>query len=114
VFPTIGRDGRGTFRYPSSWAKALPRWCKAVGIDRQVRPSTFRRAFVEMMRRAKVDSVVRHALVGHAGEAIHERYSTVDLEEKRAAVGLALQAVAVTQGPRAPDSNGESIGESRG
>ena len=109
VFPTIGRDGKGTYRYPSSWSKALPRWCKAVGIEKHVTPTTFRRAFIDMMRRAKVDNVVRRALVGHAGEAIHEHYSSVDIEEKRQAVGMAVKVVEL--GSNGNGSNGESNGE---
>ena len=40
-------------------------------------PHDLRRTFVDLLRQAKVDAVVEHAIVGHADEKIRRLYSTV-------------------------------------
>jgi hypothetical protein len=44
-----------------------------------------------MLRRAKVDPVIAKALTGHVTEQMREHYSTVGLDEKRAAVASVLR-----------------------
>ena len=44
-----------------------------------------------MLRRAQVDPVIAKALTGHVTEQMREHYSTVGLDEKRAAVASVLR-----------------------
>ena len=45
-----------------------------------------RRTFVDLSRRARVDPVVTRSLTGHVTMKMHMHYSSVALDEKRAAV----------------------------
>jgi len=45
-----------------------------------------RYTFTDLVRLANVDAVVRRALTGHVTEEMQRHYSTVGLDEKRAAV----------------------------
>lgn len=54
----------------------------------------------QLTRRAKVDAVVTKALTGHVTEKMRENYSSVDLEEKRAAVSAVGKLVPILGGKR--------------
>lgn len=86
-FATHGRDGGFALRTPSSWGKALPRWLKAIGCRKHITPHGLRYTWVDLSRLAGVDPTTRRALVGHAGDRIHDRYSTVGQQEAARAIG---------------------------
>jgi len=48
---------------------------------------SLRRSYVDSLRLAGIDPVVEHALVGHSSEAMRSHYSSVGIEERRAAIG---------------------------
>lgn len=52
-----------------------------------------RYTFTDLVRRANVDAVVRRALTGHVTEEMQRHYSTVGMDEKRAAVAGVLRLV---------------------
>lgn len=76
----------GTLRAPSSVDKAWKRCLEATGISRRFTVHGLRYTFTDLVRRADVDAVVRRALTGHVTEEMQRHYSTVGLDEKRAAV----------------------------
>jgi hypothetical protein len=49
--------------------------------------------FTDLVRLANVDAVVRRALTGHVTEEMQRKYSTVGLDEKRAAVAVVVRLV---------------------
>ena len=71
--------------------------------DRHLAPD----AFTDLVRRANVDAVVRRAPTGHVTEEMQRHYSTVGLDEKRAAIAGVLQLV-----PPEPRPGGGSRGGS--
>lgn len=97
-FAVTARDGSPALPAPSSWAKALPRWLSAAGVRRRITPHGLRRTWVDLSRLAKVDPTTRRALVGHAGEAVHDRYSTVRQAEAAGAVGAIVALVGAQSG----------------
>jgi hypothetical protein len=50
----------------------------------------------DLVRLANVDAVVRRALTGHVTEEMQRHYSTVGLDEKRAAISGVLRLVPPT------------------
>ena len=52
-----------------------------------------RYTFTDLVRLANVDAVVRRALTGHVTEQMQGHYSTVGMDEKRAAVAGVLKLV---------------------
>lgn len=85
----------GTYRTPNTldvaWAKCLAK----ANIDQRFTPHGLRYTFTDLVRLANVDAVVRRALTGHVTEEMQRHYSTVGLEEKRAAVAGVLRLVSV-------------------
>lgn len=68
------------------------RFClKVAGITERFTPHGLRRTFNDMLRVAQVDPVIAKALTGHVTERMREHYSTVGLDEKRAAVASVLR-----------------------
>jgi integrase len=82
VFPSEA----GTLRAPSSLSKAWAKCLKAAKIEQRFTPHGMRRSFNDHLRRAGVDPVTAKSLTGHVTEGMREHYSTVRLDEKRAAV----------------------------
>jgi hypothetical protein len=68
-----------------------------------------RYTFTDLVRLANVDAVVRRALTGHVTEEMQRHYSTVGMEEKRAAVAGVLK---VLEGGLSP-KGGPTVGPSR-
>jgi integrase len=62
---------------------------KTAGITERFTPHGLRRTFNDMLRQAHVDPVISNALIGHLTDEMREHYSTVRLDEKRAAVASA-------------------------
>lgn len=92
----------GTLRTPSSLQKAWAACLKAAGIEARFTVHGLRRTFNDLARKAKVDAVVTKALTGHVTEKMREHYSSVDLEEKRAAVSAVGKLVPILGGKRLP------------
>lgn len=67
-----------------------------------------RYTFTDLVRRANVDAVVRRALTGHVTEEMQRHYSTVGLDEKRAAIAGVLRLV--PPDPRREARSGGSAG----
>jgi integrase len=104
----------GTYRAPNSmdvaWAKCLTE----AQIDKRFTIHGLRYTFTDLVRLANVDAVVRRALTGHVTEEMQRHYSTVGLEEKRAAVAGVLRLVPPEAGsnPTSPTEGGVSGGVS--
>ena len=62
--------------------------------------------FNDLARRAGVDAVVTRSITGHVTEQMREHYSSVDLDEKRAAIANVVRLV-----PRSTDEVGETVEE---
>jgi len=86
-------EDRWRLRFPSSFQKALPRWCAACGIEKHITPHSLRRTAVDLLRAAGVDLVVRQALIGHATGSMTAHYSTVRHEEKEEAAARVVRLV---------------------
>lgn len=91
-FAVRRRGGGWGLPAPSSWGKCLPRWCEAAGV-RVVSPHAFRRSWVDLARQSGAHLVVARSLVGHAGDRVHERYSSVATDEQRAVAGAVVRLV---------------------
>jgi len=74
--------------------KAILRVCDAAGIELDGRPAVhmLRHTWNNLIRQ-NASEIVRQALIGHADEAIGERYSAVTLEERRGAVARVVGMV---------------------
>ena len=94
MFPSTA----GTYRTPNSldaaWAKCLVK----AGIGKRFTIHGLRYTFTDLVRLANVDAVVRRALTGHVTEEMQRHYSTIGLDEKRAAVAGVLRLVAPDAG----------------
>ncbi len=93
----------GTLRTPNSvdaaWSKCLAK----AGVTKRFTLHGLRYTFTDLVRLANVDAVVRRALTGHVTEEMQRHYSSVGLDEKRAAIAGVLRLV-----PTAPASPTES------
>jgi integrase len=83
----------GTPRAPSSLDKAWGKCLEAAKIEKRFTVHGLRYTFTDLVRRANVDAVVRRALTGHVTEEMQRRYSTVQLDEKRAAIAGVIKLV---------------------
>jgi integrase len=70
--------------------KAWKTCLKKAGITERFTPPGLRRTFNDMLQ-AHVDPVISKALIGHVTDEMREHYSTVRLDEKRAAMASALR-----------------------
>ena len=102
VFPS----STGTLRASSSVQKAWKVCCEAAGITRRFTPHGLRRTFNDLARRAGVEAVVTKSLTVHVTERMRAHYSTVGLDEKRAAVA---DVVRLIKG-RSERSSGDQVG----
>jgi hypothetical protein len=89
MFPSA----EGTLRTPSSLDRAWAKCLKQAKITKRFTVHGLRYTFTDLVRRANVDAVVRRALTGHVTEQMQRHYSTVGLDEKRAAVAGVLRLV---------------------
>ncbi len=94
-FATVTKRGRnkGTIRLrtPSSVQKVWKKACEKAGV--KAKPHDLRRTFVDLLRQAKVDAVVEHAIVGHADEKMRKHYSTVRPPEANEAMDKVVKLV---------------------
>jgi integrase len=91
----------GTLRTPSSVDKAWDRCLELAKIGKRFTVHGLRYTFTDLVRRANVDAVVRRALTGHVTEEMQRKYSTVGLDEKRAAVAGVIRLVPPERSPSA-------------
>jgi integrase len=85
VFPSR----RGTLKQPSSLHNAIVRTAKEAGLEKRITPHMMRYLFNDVLRIAGVDKITRKALTGHVTDEMTEHYSSVDIDEKRAAMEAA-------------------------
>ncbi len=97
----------GTLRSPSSLDKAWKQSLAAAEIEKRFTVHGLRYTFTDLVRLANVDAVVRRALTGHVTEEMQRHYSTVGMDEKRAAVASVVRLV-----PLGSDRRGVSNTES--
>ena len=100
----------GTLRTPNSidaaWGKALV----TAAITQRFTLHGLRYTFTDLVRQANVDAVVRRALTGHVTEQMQRHYSTVRIDEKRAAVAGVIRLLPPTPPPSSPPSGGGTGG----
>jgi integrase len=82
MFPSA----EGTLRTPNSLDRAWAKCLKHAKITKRFTVHGLRYTFTDLVRRTNVDAVVRRALTGHVTEEMQRHYSTVGLDEKRAAI----------------------------
>jgi integrase len=98
----------GTLRTPGGLWKAWRACLTTAGISHRFTVHGLRRTFNDLARRAGVDAVVTRSLTGHVTERMQEHYSTVALDEKRAALAGVVQLI---PGARGAESGAESTPE---
>ena len=89
MFPSA----EGTLRTPNSLDRAWAKCLQYAEITKRFTVHGLRYTFTDLVRRANVDAVVRRALTGHVTEEMQRHYSTVGLDEKRAAITGVLRLV---------------------
>ncbi len=96
----------GTLRSPSSLDKAWDACLAKAEIEKRFTVHGLRYTFTDLVRLANVDAVVRRALTGHVTEEMQRHYSTVGMEEKRAAVAGVLRLVPLDRDQRGVSTTG--------
>ena len=59
---------------------------EAAKIEQRISPQVLRRSVNTAMVRAGVDRIVQRAIMGHTSEAMTERYTGVDMQDKLTAI----------------------------
>ena len=85
LFPS--RNGK--LKQPSSLVTAIRESAKDAQLTKRITPHMMRYLFNDVLRLAGVDQVTRKALTGHVTDEMTAHYSTVRLDEKRAAMEAA-------------------------
>ena len=88
----------GTLRTPNTLDVAFRIAKQEAGIEKRFTIHGLRYTFTDLVRRANVDAVVRRALTGHVTEEMQRHYSTVGIDEKRAAIAGVLRLVPTNGG----------------
>lgn len=91
VFPSrVGKLRTGPSNMRKVWRAAQ----EAAGLaGMRLTPHGLRRTFEDLRRRAKIDAIIGRSLTGHVTETMQERYSSVGIDEQRAAVKTIMQLV---------------------
>ncbi|MFN0252728.1 MAG: tyrosine-type recombinase/integrase [Kofleriaceae bacterium] len=100
--PLMFPANNGELRTANSLDVAFAKCKETAGITKRFTVHGLRYTFTDLVRRANVDAVVRRALTGHVTEEMQRHYSTVGIDEKRAAIAGVLRLV--------PPSGGSSGG----
>lgn len=104
----------GKLKERSSHRKALRACAIAAGVEGRFSGHGLRRTFNDLARRASVDPVITRSMTGHVTEQMREHYSTVRIDEKRAAVAKVIRLVkggaTDPSGPFGGPSSGEGDG----
>lgn len=106
MFPSA----EGTLRTTNSLDRAWTKCLKLAGVTKRFTVHGLRYTFTDLVRRANVDAVVRRALTGHVTEEMQRHYSTVGLDEKRAAIAGVIRLVPPASGGT---SGGTTVGPTR-
>jgi integrase len=106
MFPSA----EGTLRTPNSLDRAWANCLKQAEITKRFTVHGLRYTFTDLVRRANVDAVVRRALTGHVTEEMQRHYSTVGLDEKRAAIAGVMRLAPPEPRPAATAAGGTSGG----
>ena len=83
----------GTLRTPNSLDAAWADCLVTAKITKRFTVHGLRYTFTDLVRRANVDAVVRRALTGHVTEEMQRHYSSVGMDEKRAAIAGVIRLV---------------------
>jgi len=86
-----------TLRTPNTMDRAWNKCLEIAGITKRFTLHGLRYTFTDLVRLANVDAVVRRALTGHVTEEMQRHYSTVGMNEKRAAVAGVLKLVPIAE-----------------
>lgn len=89
-------SNRGTLLFNSVLTKPVRKALRAIGFDFETRrfPAAhgFRHTYNNLLRQVAHEQV-RQSMMGHADDAMRERYSHVDMNEKRSAAGAVVDLV---------------------
>jgi integrase len=107
VFPSL----RGGLKTPGTLTKTWQGCLKAIGVKERFTVHGLRRTFNDLTRRAGADGIVTRALTGHVTESMTAHYSTVGLDEKRAAVDGVVRLVPL---PKSVDASVDEGGKKKG
>lgn len=83
-FPSVVGSFRATSAFP------FDEICAKAGIAKRLSSKCFRRTYEDLMRRSKVDAVVKRSMIGHSDERMSATYGTVHTEERHAALASIL------------------------
>jgi integrase len=106
--PLMFPSRTGTLRTANTLDAAFAKCKEKAGITKRFTVHGLRYTFTDLVRRANVDAVVRRALTGHVTEEMQRHYSTVGLDEKRAAIAGVIRLVQPSEKKDAGGSSGGS------
>ena len=106
--PLMFPSRTGTLRTANTLDAAFAKCKEKAGITKRFTVHGLRYTFTDLVRRANVDAVVRRALTGHVTEEMQRHYSTVGLDEKRAAIAGVSRLVQPSEKKNAGGSSGGS------
>jgi integrase len=90
VFPSrVGKVRTGPSNLRKGWQAAM----EASGLVDRLTPHGLRRTFVDLGRRGDIGSIVVRSMTGHTTEAMQQHYSSVGLDEQRAALKEIIKLV---------------------
>jgi len=89
LFPS----SKGTLRTPNSLDRAWEKCLAYAKVEKRFTVHRLRYTFTDLLRKAGVDPVLRRQLVGHVTEEMQRKYSTVDIDESRAAMAPVFRLV---------------------
>lgn len=107
VFPSL----RGGLKTPGTLVKTWRGCLKAIGLQERFTVHGLRRTFNDLTRRAGADGIVTRALTGHVTESMTAHYSTVGLDEERAAVDGVVRLVPL---PKIVDASVDGVERAKG
>jgi integrase len=99
---------KGTLRTPASLIKAFRESEKDAELKKRVTPHGLRYFFNDELRRAGVDEVTHMALTGHVTKKMRQHYSTVGVDEKRAAVDAVAKRLSDVKPGTQPGTRAEN------
>ncbi len=103
VFPSL----RGGLKTPGTLTKTWQGCLRAIGVKEKFTVHGLRRTFNDLTRRIGVDGLVIRAITGHTGENMRALYSTIGMDEKRAAVDGVVRLVPLPKSVDASVDEGE-------
>ena len=101
----------GPHRMPGGLTGAWRACARAAGVQHRFTVHGLRFTFIDLARRAKVDGTVLRSLTGHVTEAMTANYSTVRLDEQRAALAEVMRLVPVKVSGEVSSESGDQSGD---